>query len=372
MKIMAKVNPKCVMLPKFTTRARRKDDDESIINVDKIPDECDYVYEQYGEKYAISSRMLLQYLQEGKIPVVIINDAETIEKLQRKFGISMKSYFIHREKPSRERLIEIYKKTRGTPDPETIEKRYQTAMKIYSMYANRIDLFDNTILNTGQGFEEATTIVKQLFDDSLTQRRLSGLYANKIFVIAGGPGFGKKLLIQGANRVGVLQIPKQADRERNPSDGPEMIFRGDPRYNLENCKLHYTRFGTKYGIDTLPIWENLIMTDKHQALVCSDIKTLHDLKTEFNEAIISIYVHSEMNVEEYIRTEQQKGSSKEYIQNRANEYYKAHQNYAEHFNEYDKSFIYTGSEKELMMQFAGVLGYSKQKIKEQMKGEARG
>lgn len=45
MKIMVKVNPQCKILPKFTTRARRKDDDESIITADKIPDECNYVYE---------------------------------------------------------------------------------------------------------------------------------------------------------------------------------------------------------------------------------------------------------------------------------------------------------------------------------------
>lgn len=372
MKIMVKVNPKCVILPKFMTRARRKDDDENVITVDEIPEECDYVYELYGEKYGISSRMILDCLLQGKIPIAIINDAETIEQLQRKFGISMKSYFIHREKPSRKKLIEIFNRTRGIADPETIEKRYQTAMKIYSMYANRIDLFDNIILNTGEGFEEATTIVKQLFDNSTTQRRLSGLYANKIFVIAGGPGFGKKLLIQRANDVGILQVPKQADRQRNPNDGPEMIFRGDAKYNLQNCEIQYENFGTKYGIDIRPIWQNLIMTDKHQALVCSPIEVLRDLKARFNEAIISIYVHSEMNVEEYIRAEQKKGSSKEYIQNRSNEYFKAHRNYAGHFNEYDKSFIYTGSERELMMQLAGVLGYSKQKINEPMKGEARG
>ena len=369
---MIKVNPQCKILPKFTTCPRRKDDDESIITVDKIPDECDYIYEQYGEKYGISSRMLLECLQQGKIPVVIVNDAETIEKLQKKFGISMKSYFIHRERPSREKLIEIFNQTRGTADPDTIEKRYQTAMKIYSMYTENIRLFDNIILNTGEGFEEVTDIVKQLFDTASKQRRLSGLYANKIFVIAGSPGFGKKILIQGANRVGVLQIPKCADRQRNPSDGSEMIFKGEPEYHLENCKIRYENFGTNYGIDTLPIWENLIMTDKHQELVCSKIKTLRELKAEFGEAIISIYVHSEMNVEEYIKEEQSKGSSKEYIQNRVKEYYNAHKIYVEHFNEYDKSFIYTGDEKELMLQFAGVLGYSKQKINEQTKGVAIG
>lgn len=371
MKIMVKINPQCKILPKFTTRGRRNDDDESIITVDEIPAECDYIYEQYGKKYAVSSRMIVQYLQEGKIPVTVVNDADIIEKLQKKFGISMKSYFIHRERPSREKLIEIFNRTRGIADPDTIEKRYQTAMKIYSMYTDKIELFDNIILNTGEGFKEATGIIKQLFDTSSKQRRLSGLYANKIFVIAGSPGFGKRMLIQRANRIGVLQIPKYADRQRNPSDGPEMIFKGEPNYHLEDCKLHYENFGSNYGIDTEPIWKNLIMSDKHQALVCSDVNILHDLRAQFNEAIISIYVHSEMNIEEYMKEERSKGSSTEYIQNRVKEYYKAHRNYVENFNEYDKSLIYTGNERELMMQFAGILGYSHKEFNQRGKGRIR-
>ncbi len=67
MKIIAKVNPKCKILPKFTTRQKRKDDDESIIIVDEIPAECDYVYRQYEELYGFSSRMLVEYLKAGKI-----------------------------------------------------------------------------------------------------------------------------------------------------------------------------------------------------------------------------------------------------------------------------------------------------------------
>lgn len=372
MKIMVQVNPRCKILPKFTTRPRRKDDDESIITVDEIPPKCDYVYEQYGEKYGISSRMLLQYLQEGYIPIVVVNDAETIKKLQRKFGDAMKSYFIHREKPSKQKLIEIFNKTRGNATADIIEKRYQKAIEIYSMYTNNINLFDSIILNTGEGFDEATTIVRQLLDSSLDKKRLSNLQGNKIIVISGSPGFGKKFLVQGANRVGCLQISKYTDRDRNPSDGPEMIFKDDSRYNLKNCKIQYKNFGNNYGIDVLPIWQNLIYTEKHQLLACSEIETLRELKAMFGELVTSIYVHSEMNLEEFKNEELKKGSSIEYIQNRTNEYFTAHRNYAEHFTEYDKSFIYTGSERELMMQLAGVMGYLNQKVNQSMKGEARG
>lgn len=372
MKIIVKVNPQCAILPKFTTRPRRKDDDESIINVDEIPSECDYVYEQYGEKYGFSSRMMLEYLQKGKIPVVVVNDVDVIELLQKKFGTSMKSYFIHREKPSRAKLIEIYNRTRGTANPEEIERRYQVAQKIYSMYIHKVMLFDNVILNTAEGFDEVTQIVKQIFDFSSIQKRLVKPEGNKIFVIAGNSGSGKDILIKGANRLGCLQVPKHTDREKNPTDGSEMIFQGDPRYNLTNCKLRYENFGNEYGIDVLPIWENLMMTDKHQMLISSKIKTLRELKAEFGEAVTSIYVHSDMNVEEYLKMEQQNGSSESYMQSRANQFNEAHKNYAEHFMEYDKSFIYTGSEKELMMQLAGVLGILYNKVNEQKKGMMRG
>lgn len=372
MEIMIKINPQCKVLPKFTTRARRKDDDESIINVNQIPEECDYMYEQYGEKYAFSSQMLMQCLQEGRIPVLVVNDAETIEKLQKKLGVSMKSYFIHREKPSREKLIEIYNKTRGEADPEVIERRYQVAQEIYSMYTNKIALFDNIILNTAEGFDEVTNIVRQLFTSFSTQRRLSSLESNKIFVIAGNSGSGKDILLRRANQVGCLQIPKHTNRKPNLEDGEEMIFNGDSRYHLESCKLQYENFGNKYGIDTLPIWRNLIMTNKHQVLVCSDIGILRRLKAEFNESIVSIYVHSDMNVQEYVKMEQQKGSNMDYIRSRQNKYDEAHKNYAQNFTEYDKSFIYAESQKELMMQFAGFLGYFCEMVNEQKRGIAKG
>ena len=51
LKMIQVTNGKYYILPKYTTRARRKDDDESIINVDKLPENCDYRYVQYGDEY---------------------------------------------------------------------------------------------------------------------------------------------------------------------------------------------------------------------------------------------------------------------------------------------------------------------------------
>lgn len=354
MQVIQQVNPDCKILPKYTTREARTNDDEGIITVKELPKECEYRYEQYGKEYGLLSRMLADYRKNGKIPTVIINHPKVLRQLRSKFGSSMKSYFVHRRKPSRGEFTEIYLKERGgVPDPDVIEKRYQGALDIYSMYPNEIMLFDNIIFNVGDGFNEVKEIIHQIFEEPIESRKLQG---NKIYVIAGSPGSGKKILIQGANEVGCLQVQKHADRQRNPNDGTEIICKGEEGYNLKNCKLRYIQFGTEYGIETDKMWENLIMGDKPQILVCSHIDTLEKLKKEFGEAIVSIYVHSDMTPEEWLQKNNQQGSHLNYMQNRVLDYDSAFKNYAKHFSKYDKSFIYAGDKKELMKQFAGVLG----------------
>lgn len=354
MHVVEQARPDCKILPKYTTREARKNDDEGIITVDELPEECEYRYEQYGKWYGLSPRMLADYRKNGKIPVTIINNPEVLKQLRRKFGSSMKSYFVHRRKPNRGEFTEIYLRERGgVPDPDVIEKRYQAALEIYKMYPNEIMLFDNVIFNVGDGFDEVTEILNQIFENPVGPRNLQG---NKIYVIAGGPGSGKKFLVQGAEDVGCLQVQKHADRQRNPNDGTEIICKGEPGYNLEKCKLRYKRFGTEYGIDTDRMWENLIIGDKPQILLCSDIDTLRELKREFGEAIVSIYVHSDMTPEEWAQRNTQQGNNLDYIENRMSGYDSAFENYAKYFSEYDKSFIYAGDKRELMKQFAGVLG----------------
>ena len=49
LKLISSIDDSYVIIPKYTTRGRRKDDDGSIITVDKLPDNCDYRYTQYGE-----------------------------------------------------------------------------------------------------------------------------------------------------------------------------------------------------------------------------------------------------------------------------------------------------------------------------------
>ena len=107
LKMIEATNSSYHILPKYTTRTRRKDDDKSIINVDKLPENCDYRYVQYGEEYGFSSEEIFNYLINGKKPIVVVNDENVIEQLHQKYGNSIQSYFIHRGKPNLPKLIGI-------------------------------------------------------------------------------------------------------------------------------------------------------------------------------------------------------------------------------------------------------------------------
>lgn len=100
-------------------------------------------------------------------------------------------------------------------------------------------------------------------------------------------------------------------------------------------------------------------------LSCSNVATIAELRKLFGEALVPLYIHSDISPEEYMQAERQEGSNREYIQNRVNGFKNAHSDYISNFGLYDKCLIYAGDERELLRQFAGVLGiHVKQEIKD--------
>lgn len=355
LKLISGIDSQYVVVPKYTTRARRKDDDDSIINVDKLPDNCDYRYTQYGEEYGFSLGALHEYISQGKIPMIVVNDEETLRKLHTKFGDNVKSYFVHRGKPSLDKLISICN-SRGVTDPDVINARYQVANNIYGMYTNNIGLFDSIILNIGS-LEETNRIVEQIVnEDGITTKRHIMPQGNKVYVIAGNAGSGKDVIVRVANKIGCVTIPKHTSRPRNPNDGDEMICPGDEGFNLDGCELKYENFNNTYGIEVSRILKNYIFGNQNQVLSCSNVKTIAELKRLFGEAVVPIYIHSDISPEEYVEAEKQEGSNMEYIQNRVDGFRNAHRDYVSNFGLYDKCLIYANDERELLRQFAGVLG----------------
>ena len=369
LKIMSAIDDDYVILPKYTTRARRKDDDSSIINVDQLPENCDYRYKQYGEEYGFSSQAIYDIIAKGKKPVIIVNDEEVLRKLHSNYSENVKSFFVHRGKPSLAKLIEICN-GRGVTDPNVINSRFEVAKNIYKMYTNNIRLFDSIILNIGD-LEETHKIVQQVVNNvnsSPERHNISG--DKKIYVLSGNSSSGKDFLIRYARKLNCIVVPKHTSRLKNPNDGEEMICDGDPNFDLENCDLTYEKFnGTKYGIEKDRILRNYVFENRNQILTCSDISTIRKLKNIFGKAVVPLYVHSDITPEEYARMESQEGSNGQYIQERMKSFRQEYYDYINNIGLYDRCLVYANDEKELLLQFAGVLGYRPSKnIREQNRG----
>lgn len=356
LKMMTSIDEDYFVVPKYTTRARRKDDDDSIINVDKLPDDCDYRYFQYGDEYGFQSQAIYDCIKRGKKPIAIVNNEQTLRKLHKSFGENVKSYFIHRGKPSLMKLISICN-SRGVTDPKVIQSRFEVANNIYKIYTDNIRLFDSIILNIGD-LSETRKIVEQILKDERTSsERHSVSQGNKIFVVAGNASSGKDLIARAANKVGCKIVPKHASRLRNPNDGEEIICIGDEDYNLDACDLKYTNNeGTVYGIEQDRILRNYVFSNENQLLVCSDIGTINKLKSLFGKAVVPLYVHSDITPEEYMQLESKEGSDNDYIQKRLVGFKDAHIDYTNNVCLYDRCLIYAEDQRELLLQFAGILG----------------
>lgn len=142
---------KPIRVAKYTTRKPRAND-EDVECVPKIPRECDLVYEQYGVRYGIQLEELYSYLEEGKTPIIVINDVRAVEDLKSVFGSLVRSIFLYRRPAVYEEFYEEEKeRADGKTDDEDIEKnartRYEKAQAIYRIYIENIHLFDKVILN---------------------------------------------------------------------------------------------------------------------------------------------------------------------------------------------------------------------------------
>lgn len=142
-----------VSIPKYTTRIKRKNDD--VICVEKIPLQCDLVYEQYGVRYGVELKSLYEKLEEGYTPIIVINDIRAVEDLKAVLGSLVYSIFLYR-KPANydEFLNEERGRASETSEKDYVEKnartRYEKAQAIYRIYIENIQLFDKVILNSSE------------------------------------------------------------------------------------------------------------------------------------------------------------------------------------------------------------------------------
>ena len=140
-----------VHIPKYTTRTQRRND-EDVICVEKIPPNCDLVYEQYGVRYGVELNKLYKKLEQGYTPIIVINDIRAVEDLKIILGSLVYSVFIYR-KPAIYEDFFCEEKERASENSLEIDieknarTRYEKAQAIYRIYIENIQLFDKVILN---------------------------------------------------------------------------------------------------------------------------------------------------------------------------------------------------------------------------------
>ena len=163
-------------VPKYTTRAARKND-EDVICVNKLPEKCDLIYEQYGVRYGVELESLYKKLEEGYTPIIVMNDIRAVEDLKSVLGSLIYSIFIYRKSAIYDDFY-YEEKGRAAEDiseeaiKENARTRYEKAQAIYRIYIENIQLFDKVILNTSK-HEDTLLQVKCIVDN--LRHQLKGL-----------------------------------------------------------------------------------------------------------------------------------------------------------------------------------------------------
>lgn len=177
-------------------------------------------------------------------------------------------------------------------------------------------------------------------------------HKSKIFLVVGTPGSGKDLLIQAVNDLGSLHariVPKHTSRIRYEDDGNEMICSDDPDYDLEGCDVKYENYGMFYGVKSELVWD-YVKEEISQVIVVSNIEAINKLISIFGDLVVLIFVHSEMNPEEYKKEQLAQGKDLEYISERVNKYKKAFNIYLNNFSLFKHVLIYAGSPENMFDQ----------------------
>lgn len=145
-----------IIMPKHTTRKRKKDDGEEIIcPEDELFDmnSCDLIYDNYGSTYGINTQKLDERLKAGISSSLIVSKAEAIRKLQEKYLDNLVTIYIHGLSKEEYKIQQ-----KDDLEDDYVKKRleeYEQADELY--YNNWLD-FNHVIIANG----DATDLKLQL------------------------------------------------------------------------------------------------------------------------------------------------------------------------------------------------------------------
>lgn len=222
-------------------------------SVKTIPNNCEFIYQTYGDEYSFRKQDIENLLNEGKSPIIVINDVRVIEEMKREFPNQVLSLFLFREIIPDEKTHILTNKKRGGVSSEKIKLRFERAVVLYRIYIENIFLFDKTILNIPK---EKTNIEVDIAEIQV-ERIIRGVINKKIslnkkitktpklFIVSGNAQSGKDDIIRAAKKLGQLQtdiLLKYTSRWAEDGDDGEIECKFIPNKKLlKNYQYDYEK-----------------------------------------------------------------------------------------------------------------------------------
>lgn len=161
-----------VLVPKWTTRQRRRADGPEVRFAKVLPGNCDIAYEQYGVRYGLQRRTLWDCVAKGQTPIVILNDVRAVEDTRLQFGSMARAIYVFRKAPSYEDLMTLSKQRGAVEGDDESYRRFLKGIMIHRIYIENLQLFDWVILNVHDTLEPMRTQISSLLKSERGEPRV--------------------------------------------------------------------------------------------------------------------------------------------------------------------------------------------------------
>lgn len=350
-----------IIVKKQTTRPKRVTDGSDIECVDKISNENDFRYSQYGFDYGFSSKNIWQAFLLNKSVAVIVNDIRTIKQLNKSFGSLSQNIYIH-SNIERDKIQSIAKLRYPNMSNEflvkDIEKRIEKIKSIHRKYISNTYLFDSSVINiynenSIESIKELNIQLAQIYNKRPEERNMYNSTA-RILIIAGGSFAGKDELVRALIQIEpskVIAYQKGTTRPKTSIDNNELCHL--KKLN-DNYDITYLKNGYKYGLSSNKIW-SVLSEKKIVLIVLSELEAIKKVKAEFDNICSVIYLHSNIDFDELEHAK--KTLNKVEFKNREKSIDELRRSYIENINLFDHVLLNTSESEDLYDQAFNILDY---------------
>lgn len=342
------------IITKETTRTRRINDGDEVKNVQNISESNDIRYFQYMVEYGAKTSDIWDSFNVNKSAAIIINDIRSIKLLQRKFGVLVKTIYLHRNLDP-EKIRKIEKERKGEkPDFAETETRINKVNTVLRKYIDNTSLFNYTILNIGSievFYKQIDQIIQDnVHDGSIVKSNL------RLFIIVGSTLSGKDEMVRAMQQMAVEKVRlyiKLTNRPVMDDDKGELSHVNEMP---ENADVVYEKNGHTYGIVSSEIWHQLSQ-GKSILLVVSDDRAINALKAKFRNICTVIYLHANLTKERIIEYLQANGYKEREIEKRVEAMDEIFDFFVSQLSSFSHVLLNTSEKEDLYDQVFNILDY---------------